>query len=96
MAFSGKCIGSSVLVMTVENKQLSDGGIDLTILNDKNQKWGKGIVVSVGENIPKDSEGVPYIKEGDTIIFDKNKASDYMEETIEYKAMYYNDIFKKF
>lgn len=96
MSFKGQCLGSNVIVEPIENVQLSEGGIDLTHVIDKNQKWGKGIVVSIGERVPLDKEGNPYIKIGDTVLFDKNKASEYVEETIEYKAMYYDDIFKKF
>lgn len=96
MSFKGKCLGSNVIVLPVENKQITDAGVDVTDAVEKNQKWGKGKVVSVGENVPLDKKGVPYIKEGDMILFDKNKTSDYVEETILYKAMYYNDIFKKF
>ncbi|HEY6143753.1 MAG TPA: hypothetical protein VIV55_10115 [Flavobacterium sp.] len=96
MGFSGKCLGSNVIVIPIENKQLSEGGVDLTFLIDKNQKWGKGIIVSIGENVPLNKKGIPYLKEGDVVLFDKNKATDYVEDTVEYKAMYYNDIFKKF
>jgi co-chaperonin GroES (HSP10) len=96
MSFSGQCLGSNVIVRAIENEQITEGGIDLTNTVDKVQKWGKGIVVSIGENIPLDKEGNPYIEKGDIVIFDKNKATDYIEETVEYKAMYYADIFKKF
>lgn len=96
MSFKGKCLGSNVIVLPTENKQLSEGGLDFTDTIDKNQKWGKGIIISIGEAVPLDKSGVPYIKEGDVVLFDKNKATDYIEDTIEYKAMYYHDIFKKF
>jgi co-chaperonin GroES (HSP10) len=96
MTFKGKCLGSNVIVLPIENKQISDGGIDLTDAIDKDQKWGKGIVVSVGEGIPLDKNNIPYIKDGDVVVFDRHKATDYVEETVEYKAMYYHDIFKKF
>lgn len=95
MSFSGNCFGSNIAVLPVENKQVTESGLDFTALADKNQKWGKGLVVAAGENVPLDKEGVPYIKEGDIIIFDKNKASDYVEDTVEYKVMYYQDVFKK-
>jgi co-chaperonin GroES (HSP10) len=96
MSFKGQCLGSNVIVEPIENVQLSKGGVDLTHLIDKNQKWGKGIVISIGEKVPLDKEGIPYIQIGDTVLFDRNKATDYVEETTEYKAMYYDDIFKKF
>jgi co-chaperonin GroES (HSP10) len=96
MAFKGKCLGSNVIVLPIENKQISEGGLEWTNVTDKNQKWGKGVVISAGENVPKDKEGIPYIKEGDTVVFDRNKSTDYVEETIAYQAMYYTDIFKKF
>jgi co-chaperonin GroES (HSP10) len=92
--WTGYCIGSNVVVEPIENKQISEGGLDFTETIDKNQRYGKGIVVSIGEDAPLDKNGDPYVKEGDTILYDKNKSSKYTEGTIEYVALYYRDIFK--
>jgi co-chaperonin GroES (HSP10) len=96
MEFNGKCLGSNVIVTPVVNRQISASGLDTTDLEDKNQKWGKGIVVSVGEGAPLDKNGLPHIKAGDTVMYDKNKTTDYVEDTILYKAMYYHDLLKVF
>jgi co-chaperonin GroES (HSP10) len=96
MSFKGKCLGSNVIVLPQENKQLSEAGLDFTTVQDKNQKWGKGAVISVGENVPMDKEGSPCLKEGDIVIFDRNKSTAYIEDNIEYQAMYYTDLVKKF
>lgn len=96
MSFKGKCLGSNVIVMVIENKQLSDGGFDATFVSDKNQKWGKGIVVGVGEKLPLDKNGIPYIKTEDIVIFDTNKATPYLEDALEYSAMDYNALLKVF
>jgi co-chaperonin GroES (HSP10) len=94
--WQGKCIGSNVVVEPIENIQISKGGIDLTNAIDKNQRYGKGIVISIGENAPKDENGQSYVKAGDTILYDRNKATPYSEDAVEYVALYYESIFKVF
>lgn len=94
--WTGHCIGSNVVVEPIENKQISEGGLDFTDAVDKNQRYGKGIVISIGEHAPVNKKGIPYVKVGDTVLFDKNKATDYVENTVEYKALYYSDLFKVF
>lgn len=96
MSFKGTCLGNNVIVLPTVNTQLTEGGLDITDAVDKDQKWEKGIVVSIGEDIPLNTEGVPYIKEGDIVIFDKYRATDYIEDAVKYKAMHYQDLFKKF
>jgi co-chaperonin GroES (HSP10) len=96
MAWKGKCLGSNVVLEPIENVQISEGGLNFTSVSDQTQKWGKGKVLSVGESVPLDSEGMPCIKEGDIVLYDKNKSSDFMEDTVSYKAMLYGDIFKVF
>jgi co-chaperonin GroES (HSP10) len=94
--WTGKCVGSNFVAKPIENVQITDGGINLTTVLDKENRFGKGIVISIGENAPLDPEGNPYVKAGDTILYDRNKITPYIEETIEYVAGYYDSIFKVF
>ncbi len=96
MAWNGICLGSNVAIEPIENKQITKGGLDFTKTIDKTQKWGKGIVLSVGESVPLNSEGLPCISVGDTVIYDLNKGTDYIEDAVSYKQLFYNDLFKVF
>lgn len=94
MAWKGECLGSNVVVEVVENEQISDGGLYFTTIADKTLKWGKGKVVSAGESIPLNGNGLPCIKEGDFVIFDTNKSTPFMEDSISYEVIMYGDLMK--
>lgn len=96
MAWNGICLGSNVCIEPIENTQITDNGLDFTHVIDKTQKWAKGVVLSVGESVPLNSEGVPCVAVGDTVIYDIHKGTDYIEDAILYKQLFYNDLFKVF
>lgn len=53
MGFSGQALNYNVFVKTVERKNVTQGGIDITSETDKNEKYRQGIIVSFGNLCPK-------------------------------------------
>jgi co-chaperonin GroES (HSP10) len=96
MAWNGVCLGSNVAVEPIENTQITESGLDFSNVIDKTQKWARGVVLSVGESVPLNTEGIPCVAIGDTVIYDRNKGTDYIEDAINYKQLFYNDLFKVF
>lgn len=100
--FKGQALNSIVIVREIENKQVSSSGLDLTSQEDKNQKYKKGIVQSLGNNVPKISIKIlgfeiPFVKKallktGDTIMYDSYKASPITVDSIVYDCIYFSDV----
>lgn len=86
-SFNGKALNFNVIVKQIENKNETESGLDITSAVDKNEKFRKGVVVSVGEQCPENG-----IKPGDIILFDNYKTSPLTLNVIDYKIMYYSDL----
>lgn len=101
-AFPGRALNYNVVLRQIENKNVTEGNIDISMASDKNEKYKKGIVVSMGTECPKRSLVVwgitiPFIKfsdikVGDEVIFDSYKASLVTLDTIEYTVIFYADL----
>jgi len=101
-SFKGKMLNFNVCIRQIENVNVTENNLDLTMVTDKNQKYKKGIVVSMGTECPKRSLvifgiTIPFIKVsdikvGDEIIFDGYKGSKVTLDTIEYEIVYYADL----
>lgn len=74
----------------LENKTAS--GFDLSGYVDANENQQSGVVVSIGELCPKDSDGNHYIKIGDMIVFGKHKASSLTNNGKNYLIVPYPDL----
>ena len=89
--FSAKAIGNVVIIKEIENK-VEVSGYDFTSKDDKDQKFRRGIVQSVGFNCPKDENGVSYVKAGDDVLFDYYKATDVTINNEKYVLSYITEI----
>ena len=52
-AFNGKMLNYNVCLRQISNKNVTDGKIDMSMLVDKNEKFKKAIVISIGSECPK-------------------------------------------
>lgn len=90
--FKGKALNLIVIVEEVFNENKTASGIDLSGVVDANEKQKRGKVVSVGEACPKLSDGMFTLKEGDEVIFDKYKMTNFTQDGITYLMIDYRDI----
>ena len=85
--FKGKALNYVVVLKEIANVNETESGLDISSSVDKNEKYRKGIVVSIGSECPKDD-----VKLGDTVIYDKFKANPLTREAIEWTTLYYSDL----
>jgi len=85
--FSGRALNFVVVLKEIENVNETSSGLDISSSVDKNEKYRKGIVVSIGTECPKDD-----VKLGDTVIYDKFKANPLTREAVEYTTLFYADL----
>jgi co-chaperonin GroES (HSP10) len=85
--FSGRALNFVVVLKEIENVNETQSGLDISSSVDKNEKYRKGIVVSIGTECPKDD-----VKLGDTVIYDKFKANPLTRDAIEWTTLYYSDL----
>lgn len=90
--FNGQAVNYNVVVEEMELKNISSSGIDLTSAEDKNQKFKRGIVQSVGLGCPKNDEGEMVLKVGQEILYDGYKGSPVTLETKVYSIISFADI----
>lgn len=86
-AFKGKALNLNVFVKEVQNTNETESGLDLSKMVDKNEKYKKSVVVSIGERCPDNG-----IKVGDVVLFDKSRSSDLTIEGIQYNVVSYEDL----
>lgn len=90
--FKGQALNTNVFILPIEEKQLTPSGYDMTSNEDKNSKYKKGIVVSVGNLCPKKEDGSDVVKVGDTVMYDRYKESDLKQDFVVYKSVYFSDL----
>jgi co-chaperonin GroES (HSP10) len=86
-AFPGRALNYNVVLRQIANKNVSENNLDLTNALDKNEKFKKGIVVSIGTECPKGD-----IELGSEVMYDSYKASKVTLDTIEYEIVYFADL----
>lgn len=86
-SFSGRALNFVVVLKEIENVNETLSGLNISSSVDKNEKYRKGIVVSIGTECPKDD-----VKLGDTVIYDKFKANPLTRDAIEWTTLYYSDL----
>lgn len=91
-SFNGQAVNYNVVVEEQEMKNVSGSGIDYTSAEDKNQKFKRGLVQSVGLGCPKDDDGNYVLKIGDEILYDGYKGSPVTLETKVYSIISFMDI----
>lgn len=85
--FNGKALNFVVVLKDIANVNETKSGLNIGAEVDKNEKYKKAIVVSIGSECPKDD-----VKVGDTIMYDKHKANDLTIDAVQYKTIYYADL----
>jgi len=86
-SFNGKALNFVVVLKEIENVNETSSGLDISSSVDKNEKYRKGIVVSIGTECPKGDVNL-----GDTVIYDKFKANPLTRDAIEWVTLYYADL----
>jgi len=90
-AFNKVIILKEIIEPTVD----SETGLDVSNDADKNDKTKKGLVMQVGHDVPKNDKGIPYVCQGDYVLYNKNSASNITHEGVKYKLIYYDDLILK-
>ena len=92
-AFKGKALNYVVVIRQIVNKNVTEGGIDLTLSTQKSENHKRGIVVSIGHGCPiKNDEGVVLVKEGSEVIYDGYKGTKITFDGIEYETIFFADL----
>jgi co-chaperonin GroES (HSP10) len=90
--FKGKALNQVVILKEVTYENKTKSGIDLTGISDATEKYKKGLIISIGEFCPKLSDGSFTLKEGDEVIFDKFKMTNFTQDGITYILIDYRDL----
>lgn len=85
--FRGRALNFVVVLKEIENVNETESGLNISSSVDKNEKYRKGIVVSIGTECPKGDVNL-----GDTVIYDKFKANPLTRDAVEYVTIYYADL----
>ncbi len=90
--FNGQALNYNIIVKRefLENK--TEAGFEVTSEVDKNEKYRKGIVVSVGNLCPKKDDGTATIEPGAEVLYDKYKMSEVTLEGKSYEIISYADV----
>lgn len=86
-SFKGRALNFVVVLKEIENVNETSSGLNISSSVDKNEKYRKAIVVSIGTECPKDG-----IQLGDTVMYDKHKANPLTQNGIEYVTLFYADL----
>ena len=90
-AFNKVVILKEIIEATVD----AQTGLDVSNDADKNDKTRKGLVVQVGHDVPKDDKGIPYVCQGNYVLYNRHAASNLTHEGVKYKLIYYDDLILK-
>lgn len=85
--FKGQALNFVVVLKEIENVNETSSGLNISSSVDKNEKYRKAIVVSIGTECPKDG-----IQLGDTVMYDKHKANPLTQNAVEYQTLFYADL----
>jgi len=86
-SFKGRALNFVVVLKEIENVNETSSGLNISSSVDKNEKYRKAIVVSIGTECPKDG-----IQLGDTVMYDKHKANPLTQNAVEYVTLFYADL----
>jgi len=85
--FKGRALNFVVVLKEIENVNETSSGLNISSSVDKNEKYRKAIVVSIGSECPKEP-----VKLGDTVMYDKHKANPLTQNGVEYVTLFYSDL----
>lgn len=90
-AFNKVVILKEIIEATID----AETNLDVSNDADKNDKTRKGLVMQVGHDVPKDDKGIPYVCQGDFVLYNRHAASNLTHEGVKYKLIYYDDLILK-
>lgn len=77
--FKGQALNTNLIIFAVEAEHQTASGLNIASDEDKNQRFQKGYIVSVGPDCPNDAKtNEPLVKIGDTVWFDKFKQTPFL------------------
>lgn len=76
--FKGQALNTNLIIYNIEAEHKTASGINIASNEDKNQRFQKGIVVSVGHDCPKDDKGNHLVNKDSVVFFDKFKQTPFM------------------
>jgi len=89
--FTPKALNYNVIVKEIANDNVTTSGLDISKLVDKNEKYRKAFVVSIGNLIDLEVSN-SCIEVGSEVIFDNFKASEITINGGLYKNVLYSDL----
>ena len=90
--FKGQARNSNVVVKLLKQENIV-GGMDLTSNEDKDQKFKRAVVLSLGDNCPrKDDSNEFLIPVGSEILFDQFKETPLTLDGETYEVIFFADI----
>lgn len=92
-SFPYQAINANVVLKEIQMKNETASGLDISSEADKNQKFRKGRIVSLGHLCPDHPKtGEPILKIGDEILFDAYKGSKLTIDAEVYEVIYFADV----
>lgn len=85
--FKGRALNYNVVLREIPNENITEGGLDMTTALGKNEKYKKGIVISIGSACPEGN-----VEVGNTVMYDQYKGSKVTLDTIEYEIIFFSDL----
>ena len=96
MKFNGTAFNKVVILKEIIEATIdAETKLDVSNDADKNDKTRKGLVMQVGHDVPKDDKGIPYVSQGDYVLYNRHAASNLTHEGVKYKLIYYDDLILK-
>jgi len=90
-SFPAQALNYNVILKEVEMKNVNDAGLDTSGIVDKNEKYKKGVILSIGSLIASELPN-SLIEVGKEVIYDTYKSSDITIEGVLYKQVLYADL----
>lgn len=84
--FKGQALNYNVFLKRVEFQNITESGVDITSETDKNEKYRKGIVVSIGNLCPQ------IVNIGQEVLYDSYKSSDVTIDGVTFESVLFADL----
>ncbi len=84
--FKGQALNYNVFLKRIEFENITGSGIDITSETDKNEKYRKGIVVSIGNLCPQ------IVNIGQEVLYDSYKSSDVTIDGVTFESVLFADL----
>ena len=89
--FKGRALNQNIIVLEIANEIKTASGFDITGMVIANEVQKKGIIVSVGDQVPKLSDGKSIYSVGEVVIFNKTRENPFTQDGIRYLIIDYRE-----